>query len=126
LASSEPSSPTTASSRHPSTPEKQDYDLKSYLMMMIEDFKKDINNTFKDIQGNTDKQVEAFKEETEKYLKELQENKTKQVKELNKTVIQGIKMEIESIKNSQRETNLEIENPGKRSGIIDASITNRI
>jgi hypothetical protein len=54
-------------------------------MMMIEDFKKDINNSLKEIQDNTGKQVEALKEETQKSLKELQENTTKQVKELNKT-----------------------------------------
>jgi hypothetical protein len=35
-------------------------------------------------------------------------------------------MEIETIKKSQRETTLEIENLGKRSGVIYASITNRI
>jgi uncharacterized coiled-coil protein SlyX len=35
-------------------------------------------------------------------------------------------MEIESIKTSQRETTLEIENLGKRSGVIDANIANRI
>jgi hypothetical protein len=37
LASSEPSSPTTVSSGYPNTPEKQDFDLKSHLMTMIED-----------------------------------------------------------------------------------------
>ena len=35
-------------------------------------------------------------------------------------------MEIETIKKSQRETTLEVENLGNRSGVIDASITNRI
>jgi hypothetical protein len=35
-------------------------------------------------------------------------------------------MEIETIKKSQRETTLEMENLGKRSGVIDASITSRI
>ena len=35
-------------------------------------------------------------------------------------------MEIETTKKSQRETTLEFENLGKRSGRIDASITNRI
>ena len=35
-------------------------------------------------------------------------------------------MEIETIKKSQRETSLEIENLGKRSGVIDVSTTNRI
>ena len=44
-------------------------------MMMIEDFKKNINNFLKEIQENTGKQLEALKEETQKSLKELQENK---------------------------------------------------
>jgi uncharacterized coiled-coil protein SlyX len=35
-------------------------------------------------------------------------------------------MELETIKKSQRKTTLELENLGKRSGVIDASITNRI
>jgi gas vesicle protein len=97
VASSEPSCPTIASPRYPNTPEKQDSDLKSHLMMMIEDFKKDINNFRKEIQENTSKQLEVLKKETQKSLKELQENTPKQVKELNKT-IQDLKMEIEMIK----------------------------
>ena len=40
-------------------------------MMMIEDIKKDINNSLKEIQENTGKQVEDLKEETQKSLKEL-------------------------------------------------------
>jgi uncharacterized coiled-coil protein SlyX len=55
----------------------------------------------------------------------LQENTSKQVKELNKT-IQDLKMVVETIKKSQRETTLEIENLGKKSEAINASITNRI
>jgi hypothetical protein len=47
----------------PHTPEKQDSDLKSDFMMMI-DFKKDISNSLKEIQENTGIQVEALKEET--------------------------------------------------------------
>jgi predicted nucleic acid-binding Zn-ribbon protein len=47
------------------------------------------------------------------------------VKELNKS-IQDLKMEIKTIKKSQSETTLEIENLGKRSGVTDASITNRL
>jgi hypothetical protein len=35
-------------------------------------------------------------------------------------------MELETIKKSQRETTLELENLGKRSRVIDSSITNRI
>jgi uncharacterized protein YlxW (UPF0749 family) len=89
-------------------------------MMMIEILKKNLNKFLKEIQDNTDKQLEALKEETQKSLKELQENTKKQVKELNKT-IQDLKMEIETIKKSQMETTLEVENLGKRWGIIDAS-----
>ena len=48
--------------------------------MMRENFKKDINNSLKEIQENTEKQLEALKEETQKSLKELQENTNKQVK----------------------------------------------
>jgi hypothetical protein len=84
MASSEPSSPTTASPGYPNTLEKQDSDIKSPLVMMIKDFKKDINNSLKEIQKNTDKQLEAINEETQKSLKELQENTTKKVKELKK------------------------------------------
>ena len=35
-------------------------------------------------------------------------------------------MEIETIKKSQRETTVELENLGKRSGVTDTNITNRI
>ena len=46
-------------------------------MMMIEEFKKGINNSLKEIQEDTGKQVEALKEEIQKSLKELKENKIK-------------------------------------------------
>jgi hypothetical protein len=39
---------------------------------------------------------------------------------------QDLKMEVETIKKSQRETTLEIESLGKKSGTIDASISNGI
>ena len=94
-------------------------------MMMIEDYKKDINNSLKEIQENTGKQLETLKEESQKSFKELQENTIKQVKKMTKT-IQDVKTEQETIKKSQRETILELENLGKRSGVIDASIINRI
>jgi hypothetical protein len=81
LTSSEPSTPLTASPGYSNTPKNQDVDLNSYLMMVVEDFKKGINNSLKEIQQNTAKQVE----ETQKSLKELQENTTKQAMELDKT-----------------------------------------
>jgi hypothetical protein len=64
LVSSEPNSPTIARPGYPNTPEKQDSDLKSLLMMMIKDFKKDINNSLKEIQENIGKQLGALKKET--------------------------------------------------------------
>ena len=48
-----------------------------------------------------------------------------QVKELSKT-IQDLKSKVETTKKSRRETPLEIENLGKKSGVIDANINNRI
>jgi hypothetical protein len=107
LTPSEPISPTTASPGYPNTPEKQDSDLKSYFMNMIEDFSKDINNSLKEIQENTGKQVEVLKEQIHKSIKEIQENTIKQVKELNKAV-QDLKIEIETIKKSQVEATLEM------------------
>ena len=44
---------------------------------------------------------------------------------MNKTT-QDLKMEIGTIRKSEREWILELENVGKKSGVIDASITNRI
>jgi hypothetical protein len=55
LTSSEPSCHTIAHPGNHKTPENQDSYLKSHLMMMIEDFKKDINNSLKEIQENTGK-----------------------------------------------------------------------
>jgi hypothetical protein len=54
--SSERSTPTSASTGHPNTPEKPDPDLKAYLMMVVEDIKKDFNNSLKEIQENTAKE----------------------------------------------------------------------
>jgi hypothetical protein len=63
LVSLEPSTPTTASPGYPNTPKKQDSDLKSYLMVLVEDFKKGISNSLKEIKENTAKQVQVLKEE---------------------------------------------------------------
>jgi hypothetical protein len=42
--------PTTTNPAYHNTPEMQDMDLKSYLMMVVEDLKKCINNSRKEIQ----------------------------------------------------------------------------
>jgi uncharacterized coiled-coil protein SlyX len=100
-------------------------------MMMTEGFKNDINNSLKEIQKNIGKQVETLKEETHKSLKEIQGNTGKH----NQTGegIEQIEQNHPGYKNRNR-NNKEIKKgdnsvdrkPRKRSGVIDASITNRI
>jgi mRNA-degrading endonuclease RelE of RelBE toxin-antitoxin system len=89
--------PTTASPEYPNIPEKENSDLKSYLMMVVEDFNKSIKNSLKEIQENTAKQVEDLKKETQKPLKELQENTTMQVMKLNKTIQVSISNRIQEM-----------------------------
>jgi esterase/lipase len=69
--------------------------------------------------------VESSQEDINNSLKEIQENTGKQVKEFNK-VIQDLKVEVETIKKTQMKASLEMENLGKRSGITDVTITNRL
>jgi hypothetical protein len=92
-----------ASPEYSNTSENQECVLKSYLMKIIVSFKENINNS----------------------LKEKQENTDTQMKELNKA-IQDLKVEVETVKKTQMEANLEMENLEKRSGITDISIANRI
>jgi hypothetical protein len=47
MASSDPNSPNIAIPGYTITLEKQELDIKSLLRMLIEDFKKDINNSLK-------------------------------------------------------------------------------
>jgi hypothetical protein len=64
-------------------------------MMMVEDIKKDFNNSLKEIQENTAKELQVLKEKREnttrlfkvEVLKEKQENTSKQVMEINKTIL---------------------------------------
>jgi hypothetical protein len=61
-----PVHPTQQILDNPTDPKKQDSDLKSYLRMLVEDFKMGINNSLKEIQENTAKQIEALKQEAQK------------------------------------------------------------
>jgi hypothetical protein len=115
--SSEPSTPISASPGQPNTPEKQDPDLKAYLMMMVEDIKKNFNNSLKEIQENTSKELQV--------LKEKQENTMKQVMKMNKTIL-DLKREVDTIKKTQSEATLEIETLGKKSGTIEYKNNHRI
>jgi hypothetical protein len=99
----EPSSPTTASPEYTNTHKNQEAVLKTLSYKDNRVFKRDINNS----------------------LKEIQDNTIKQVKELNKAV-QDLKVEVETQKKTQMEARLEMENQGKWSGIAGVSITNRM
>jgi hypothetical protein len=59
--SSEHSTPTPPSPGHPNTTEKLDPDLKAYLLIMVEDIKKDFDNSLKEIQKNTAKELLVLK-----------------------------------------------------------------
>jgi hypothetical protein len=63
--SSEPKTPTSAHPGHSNRPEKLDLDSKAYLMMIVEDIKKDFNNSLKEIQENTVKELKVLKEKQE-------------------------------------------------------------
>ena len=90
--SSEPNTPTSPSLGHLNTPKMLDPDLKAYLMMMVEDIKKDFNNSLKEIQENTAEELQVHKEK--------QENRSKQVMETNKTIL-DLKREVDTIKKTQ-------------------------
>jgi hypothetical protein len=115
--SSKGSTATSPSPGHPKTPKKLEPEIKVYLVMMVEDIKNNFNNSLKEIQENTAKELQV--------LKEKQENTTKQVMELNKIIL-DLKRETDTIKKTQSEAKLEIKTLGKKSGTIDASISNRI
>jgi len=50
LALSEPTSRTEENTGYPNTPEKQDLDLKSCFLVMMEDFKPDTKNSLREMQ----------------------------------------------------------------------------
>ena len=68
--------------------------------------------------------IESYRENINNSVKEIQENTGKQLKELSKA-IQNLKVEVETIKKMQMEAKLEMENLGNES-VTDARITYRI
>jgi hypothetical protein len=102
--SAERSTPTSPSPRPPQHTRKPRPDLRDYLMMMVEDIKKDFNNSLKEIQENTAKELQVLKEKQENttkqvdVFKEKQESTFKQVMEMNKTML-DLKREVDTIKN---------------------------
>ena len=71
--------------------------------MMVEDIKKDFNNSLKEIQENTAKELQVLKEKQENtikqvvVLKEKQESTSKQMMEMNKTIL-NLKREVDTIR----------------------------
>jgi chromosome segregation ATPase len=99
-------------------------------MMMVEDIKKNFHNSLKEIQESIAKELQVLKEKQENTTKQLEVLKEKQdtskpVMEMKKTILE-LKRAVDTIKKTQSEATLEIETLGKRSGTIDASISNRI
>ena len=93
-------------------------------MKIIQDFKKIISNSFKEVQGNTGIQVEALKKERHKSLKirGLHNQRDEEIEQNHS----GSKNGNRNIKKTKQETNLEVVNIGKKAGVTDASVTNRI
>jgi hypothetical protein len=58
--SSEHSTLTSARPGYPNTPEKLDPDLKAYLMKIVEEIKKDFNNSLKEITGKSCERVTSL------------------------------------------------------------------
>ena len=117
LAKPELSSPITAIVGMPNNPEKEDADLKSYLKTLIEILKHE--------REEKQKESEAFKEETRKALKELkelEESRNKEMKEWKRE----FKTEIDTIKKTLKEITLEVEHQKEKSGVTEASISNRL
>jgi hypothetical protein len=77
--SSERRSPNSPSPRHPNTPEKLDQDLKAYLMM-VEDIKKDFNNSLKKYRRILLKSYKSLKKN-----RKTQQNREKSLKKNRKT-----------------------------------------
>ena len=75
----------------PNTPEKQDLDLKSLVMMMLEEYKKYINKSLKEIQEKMDQKVEALTRETQKSFKEIQENMDQQAEVMKEETQKSLK-----------------------------------
>jgi predicted nucleic acid-binding Zn-ribbon protein len=67
--------------------------------------------------------IETLREEISKSIKEIYN--TEQWKEMNK-IIQNLKVEIESIKETQTDGNLEMKILETQTGTLEASLTNRI
>ena len=98
---------------------------KSAIMKAIESLKQDMKNSFKELDEKYNKKFEEMsKEMDEKYNKKFEEmsksvndtlgNQEKTIKQVIETV-QELKTEMEAMKKTQTENQLDMENLGKRT-----------
>ncbi|KAL6083568.1 hypothetical protein STEG23_000641 [Scotinomys teguina] len=106
---SEPTSSPPARPEHTNT-EEEEFITKNDFKKVIEEIK----NSLKEL-----------KEKNTKKLAENKESQEKVAKQMKKTV-QDLRIEIETIKKTQTEAMLEIEDLTKQTGTTDTSITNRM
>ena len=109
---------------------------KSAIMKAIESLKQDMNNSLKELDEKYNKRIEEMsKEMDEKYNKKFEEmsksvndtlgNQEKAIKQVMESV-QEVKTEMEAVKKTQTEGQLDMENLGKRTETTESSLTNRI
>ena len=99
-------------------------------MKIIEELKKEVKIWCKEMEDRYNKKIEEMsKEMEEKYTKKFEEMSKsvneKTIKQVMETV-QDLKTEMESMKKSQTEDRLAMENLGKRTETSETSITKRI
>ncbi|KAK7802269.1 hypothetical protein U0070_000831 [Myodes glareolus] len=121
---------------HPTPEEIEEIDSKRIFMKIIEELKQEVKICRKEMEDKYTKKIEEMsKEMEEKYTKRFEEmsksvneilgNQEKTIKQVMETV-QDLKTEMESMKKSQAEGRLAMENLGKRTETSETSITNRI
>ena len=121
---------------HPTPEEIEEIDSKRFFMKIIEELKQEVKICRKEMEDKYNKKIEEMsKEMEEKYTKKFEEmsksvneilgNQEKTIKQVMETV-QDLKTEMESMKKSQTEGRLAMENLGKRTETSETSITNRI
>ena len=128
----DPSDFTTEGFEHPIPEEVEN----SVIMKAIESLKQGMNNSLKEIEEKYNKKMEEMSKEMEdKYNKKFEEmskfvndtmgNQEKTIKQVMESV-QELKTEMEAVKKTQIEGQLDMENLGKQTETSGTSITNRI
>ncbi|ERE65931.1 GTPase IMAP family member 3-like protein [Cricetulus griseus] len=105
---------TPARYEHHNTDETEESKLKNKFLQMIETLREEMRKSFREMEEKTNQKIQE--------IKESQGNTIKQLKE----TVQDLKTELETIKKTQTEGMLEVEELSKQSGTTDATKTNKI